>query len=86
MSRVRHNLKDRGCELFLQSEQDEAENAPGGTAMRPSRHELDCPTCRHGTVVIKWTTAAGYMGRCIDCHLELSQARLEELDYLKGYK
>jgi hypothetical protein len=61
------HVKDRGCELLLQSEQDDLETKPGSNYAPPTlRYEKDCPFCTFGTL-----SAKTYAGRpywvCEDC-------------------
>jgi len=50
------------AEALTQREQDTRENAPGGTALRAYRHEIDCPRCREGSLFL---LGAGYV--CLRC-------------------
>jgi ribosomal protein S27E len=59
-----------GIEMPSQAEQDEMENAPGGTAMHSYRHEIDCPRCGEGALVLATaeTYVCCYCGKCYQAH------------------
>lgn len=62
-------------DLRTQAQQDEEENTNCGPlrVMPTRRHDLDCPECRFGTVVLKDIDQHGrVIARCIDCGLVIS--------------